>query len=132
MKLRAEYTCPLELVQDMIKGKWKPIILWRLHHGRSSLSQLERTIEGISQKMLLEHLKDLIEFEFIEKKTFEGYPLKVEYRLTENRGQKIIQALEIMQTMGVEYMKENDMQHILDRIIERKLHYDMILDKENK
>lgn len=132
MKLRDEYTCPLELVQDMIKGKWKPIILWRLHHGRSSLSQLERTIEGISQKMLLEHLKDLMEFEFIEKKTFEGYPLKVEYRLTENRGQKIIQALEIMQTMGVEYMKENDMQHILDKIRERKLHYDMILDEENK
>lgn len=30
MKMRTEYTCPLELVHDMIKGKWKPIILWRL------------------------------------------------------------------------------------------------------
>ena len=26
MKMRTEYTCPLELVHDMIKGKWKPII----------------------------------------------------------------------------------------------------------
>ena len=30
MKIRNDYTCPLELVHDMIKGKWKPIILWRL------------------------------------------------------------------------------------------------------
>ncbi len=29
MKIRTEYTCPLELVHDMTKGKWKPIILWR-------------------------------------------------------------------------------------------------------
>ncbi len=33
MKMRTEYTCPLELVNDMIKGKWKPIILWRLRVG---------------------------------------------------------------------------------------------------
>ncbi|EOS42093.1 hypothetical protein C810_04816 [Lachnospiraceae bacterium A2] len=33
MKMRDDYTCPLELVHDMIKGKWKPIILWRLRLG---------------------------------------------------------------------------------------------------
>ena len=41
MKLRDEYTCPLELIHDMIKGKWKPIILWRLRLGATSLSKLE-------------------------------------------------------------------------------------------
>ncbi|MEG1135752.1 MAG: transcriptional regulator, partial [Anaerovoracaceae bacterium] len=29
MLIRKEYTCPLELTHDMIKGKWKTIILWR-------------------------------------------------------------------------------------------------------
>ena len=57
MKLRETYTCPLELVHDMIKGKWKPIILWRLRLGKTTLAKLERDIEGITQKMLLEHLK---------------------------------------------------------------------------
>ena len=57
MKLRHTYTCPLELVHDMIKGKWKPIILWRLRLGKTSLAQLERDIEGITQKMLLECCK---------------------------------------------------------------------------
>ena len=50
MKLRDEYTCPLELVHDMIKGKWKPIILWRLRLGATSLSKLESDIDGITQK----------------------------------------------------------------------------------
>lgn len=30
MKMRNEYNCPLELTYDMIKGKWKPIIIWQL------------------------------------------------------------------------------------------------------
>ena len=78
MKVRSEYTCPLELVHDMIRGKWKSIILWRLRLGPTSLAKLERDIEGITQKMLLEQLKELIEFGFVEKKEYEGYPLHVE------------------------------------------------------
>ena len=59
MKMRKYYTCPLELTHDMIKGKWKPIILWQLSKGTSSLSDLKREIKGISQKMLLQHLNEL-------------------------------------------------------------------------
>lgn len=50
MKMRTEYTCPLELVHGMVKGKWEPIILWRLHLGAASLAKLERDIDGITQK----------------------------------------------------------------------------------
>ncbi len=128
MKLRDEYTCPLELVQDMTKGKWKCIIMWRLHHAPSSLSYLEKTIEGITQKMLLEHLRDLIEFEFVGKNTFEGYPLRVEYYLTEHRGVKFVEALEIMQNIGIEYMQQNGMQDNLDKIKERKEYYDSLME----
>ena len=88
MKIRTEFTCPLELTHDMIKGKWKPIILWRLRLGRTSLSKLEKDINGITQKMLLEQLKELIEFGLVSKITYDGYPLKVEYFLTEIQGKK--------------------------------------------
>lgn len=109
MKIRNEYTCPLEVAHDIIKGKWKPVILYQINHlGRTSLSRLEKDIKGISQKMLLEHLKELRKFGLIDKKTFEGYPLKVEYFLTEDKGRKIIQALEILQDIGQEYINEND------------------------
>lgn len=68
MKLREGFTCPLELIHDMIKGKWKPIILWRLRLEPTSLAKMEKDIDGITQKMLLEHLKELIAYGFVEKK----------------------------------------------------------------
>ena len=114
MKMRTEYTCPLELVHDMIKGKWKPIILWRLRLGATSLTKLEKDIDGITQKMLLEQLKELIDFGFVQKKTFEGYPLHVEYSLTEDMGKRILEALRIMQHIGIDYLKANEMEHILE------------------
>lgn len=113
MKIRNEYTCPLELTHDMIKGKWKPIILWRLRLGKMSLSKLEKDINGITQKMLLEQLKELIEFELVDKITYDGYPLKVEYFLTEDRGKKMLEALTIMQNIGIEFMLANGHENIL-------------------
>ena len=113
LKMREEYTCPLELVHDMIKGKWKPIILWRLRLGATSLSKLEKDIDGITQKMLLEQLKELIEYGFVEKKTFAGYPLRVEYSLTPDMGIEILKALRIMQHIGIDYLKVNGMENVL-------------------
>ncbi len=59
MKQRNEYTCPLELTHDAIRGKWKPIILWQLNKGGSSLSALKKEIVGISQKMLIQQLRQM-------------------------------------------------------------------------
>jgi DNA-binding HxlR family transcriptional regulator len=107
MKLRDGYTCPLEIIHDIIRGKWKTVILWQLNYRKiASLSQLEQDINGISQKMLLEQLNELREFDLVDKRVFPGYPLKVEYFLTEDKGQKMIKALEIMQEMGKEYINE--------------------------
>ena len=113
MKIRTEYTCPLELVHDMVKGKWKPIILWRLRLGATSLAKLEHDIDGITQKMLLEQLKELTDYGFVEKKSYEGYPLHVEYSLTKDMGMEIMEALRIMQHIGIDYLKANGMEHIL-------------------
>ena len=108
MKMRTEYTCPLELVHDMVKGKWKPIILWRLRLGATSLAKLERDIDDITQKMLLEQLKELMDYGFVEKKPYEGYPLHVEYSLTDGMGTEILEALRIMQHIGIDYLKANN------------------------
>ena len=112
MKIREEYTCPLELTHDITKGKWKPIILWQLRLGNTSLASLEKNIQGVNQKMLIDQLKELLEFRIIGKKTFEGYPLRVEYFLTA-RGEKMLEAITIMQNIGIEIMKENGMDDVL-------------------
>lgn len=129
MKIRDEYTCPLEVVHDIIKGKWKPIILWQLKKGPRSLSRLEHDISGISQKMLLEQLKELKEFGIIDKSSSEGYPLHVEYFLTEERGIKIIPALEIFQSIGVDYMVEHGMTDFLD---EKRISYTLQYPQKSK
>ena len=90
MKLRETYTCPLELVHDMIKGKWKPIILWRLRLGKTTLAKLERDIEGITQKMLLEHLKELTEFGLVSIVVSGGFHLNTVFCLSCPQGDLII------------------------------------------
>jgi len=115
MIIRENYTCPLEIVHDIIKGKWKTIIVFSLKDNRLSLSELQKKIDGISQKMLLEQLQELQEFGVIGKETFEGYPLHVEYFLTKKRGKEILEAVRIMQAVGVDYMVEHGMTEILDK-----------------
>lgn len=112
LKIREEYTCPLELTHDITKGKWKPIILWQLRLCNTSLASLEKNIHGVNQKMLIEQLKELLDFGMIGKKTYEGYPLRVEYFLTE-RGKKMLEAINIMQNIGIELMLENGMEDVL-------------------
>lgn len=120
MKIRDDYTCPLEIVHDIIRGKWKTIILFQLRSGNVTLSELEHGIEGITQKMLLQQLRELQQFGLVDKKEFQGYPLHVEYFLTEQRGRKMLEAIRIMQEIGVEYMVECGMTDILDQ---KGIHY---------
>jgi len=110
MKIRKDYTCPLEIVHDIVKGKWKTIIMFSLKNGPASLADLQRSIEGISQKMLLEQLRELQEWGMVGKTKYPGYPLHVEYYLTDDKGIRMLDALKIMQQLGIEYMIENDME----------------------
>lgn len=112
LKKRDEYTCPLEMTHDIIKGKWKPIIIWQLSKNNSSLAELKRSIVGISQKMLIQHLNELLECGVIGKEVSAGYPLKSEYYLTE-RGAKIFEAISIMQSIGIEMMIEDNREDFL-------------------
>lgn len=112
MKLRKEYTCPLEMTHDIIKGKWKPVILWQLSKGGCSLSSLKKSIQGISQKMLIQHLNELLECGMIGKIKEEGYPLKSEYFLT-GRGEKTFEAISIMQSIGIDLMLEDGREDFL-------------------
>ena len=107
MKLRKEITCPLELTHDLIRGKWKPIILWTLKEPQS-LSSLEKGIVGITEKMLLEHLGELVAYGIVAKKKSYGYPLQVEYSLTD-RGSRLVGALEILQEVGTALLQDDSL-----------------------
>lgn len=112
MKIRNQYTCPLEMTHDIMKGKWKPIIIWQLSQSDFSLSSLKKTISGISQKMLIQHLNDLITYGIVAKTLTKTYPLKSKYSLT-IRGKKLFEAISIMQSIGIEIMLEDHREDFL-------------------
>lgn len=64
-------------------------------------------------KMLLEQLKELMDSGFVEKQSFEGYPLHVEYSLTESQGRELLKALVVMQHIGIEYLKAEGKENLL-------------------
>ncbi len=113
MKLRRDYTCPLELAHDMLRGKWKPILIFQLRDGTVSFSALLHGICGITPKMLLEQLGELQQFGLVGKHSYPGYPLRVEYFLTP-QGERVLDAVRILQEVGVDYMVEHGMTAALD------------------
>jgi DNA-binding HxlR family transcriptional regulator len=113
MKIRENYTCPLEIVHDLIKGKWKTILIFQLRHGTQTFSELKYGIAGISEKMLLQQLKELQEFGIVGKTSYNGYPLHVEYFLT-SRGAQLLEGVLIMQNIGIDYMIEHGQKELLE------------------
>lgn len=105
MKLRESYTCPLEIAHDIVRGKWKTIIVFQLRGGSRSFSALLRSIAGVSEKMLLQQLKELRRFGLVDKSSTPGYPLHVDYFLTP-RGKQLLRAVEILQEIGAAYLLE--------------------------
>lgn len=105
MKIRNNPTCPLEIAHDMIRGKWKTIIIFQLRNGVQSLASLKKSINKITEKVLIEQLDELIDYGFISKKSYQGYPRKVEYSLT-SRGKKLLEIVYQLQDLGKEYLNE--------------------------
>ena len=54
-----------------------------------------------------------MDFGIVEKQSFEGYPLHVEYSLTESQGREMLKALIIMQHIGIEYLKAEGKENLL-------------------
>jgi DNA-binding HxlR family transcriptional regulator len=67
----------------VIGGKWKLRIIVALKEGAQRFNELQRTIEGISAKVLSAELKDLELNGFIKRNIYTGTPVVVEYELTD-------------------------------------------------
>ena len=82
----------------MLEGRWKLVILFHLFGGKTlRFSDLERAIDGISQKMLSQQLRQLERDRIITRIVHAEVPPKVEYHLTE-WGQSLCPALDRLLT----------------------------------
>jgi len=74
--------CPVTYTLGKVGGRWKPIIIYNLLSGKKRYSELRRLIPAITEKMLIQQLKQLETDKLIERKALPVVPPFVEYSLT--------------------------------------------------
>ncbi|WP_143307418.1 winged helix-turn-helix transcriptional regulator [Chitinophaga vietnamensis] len=78
----SETICPITYVMNKIGGHWKAIILYYLMSGPKRYSELKRSIPAITEKMLVQHLKQLAADNLIVRKVEQVIPPVTIYSLT--------------------------------------------------
>lgn len=99
------YYCNLEVTLEVIGGKWKGLILYYLVKGPKRTSELKRLVQNISQKMLIQTLKELEADGLVSRKMFNQVPPKVEYSTTE-LGQSLEPILKSLCQWGDDYAEK--------------------------
>ena len=92
--------CPLTFALNYIGGKWRLPIIWALSkNGTMRYNELKRSIEGITNMMLTQSLKELELNGIINRQQYMEIPPRVEYSLTDN-GKELIPALKALASWG--------------------------------
>jgi len=87
--------CYICSAQQIIRGKWKLLIIWLLRDAPKRFSQLQREIPNVKQGPLTDQLKDLKKNGLISRKSYNQVPPKVEYSLTQ-KGRELLEVMEAM------------------------------------
>jgi DNA-binding HxlR family transcriptional regulator len=75
-------TCPAETALKLISGRWKLLILALLFDGVKRFGELQKDLNGITQKVLTQQLRELEQDGIIHREVYPRIPPKVEYSLT--------------------------------------------------
>ena len=76
--------CPVETGIELLSGKWKGRILWKLHNEKTMrFGELRKALGNITEKMLTAQLRELESVNLINRKVYTEVPPRVEYSLTE-------------------------------------------------
>ena len=97
--------CPVELTLLLISNKWKILIIRDLLEGTKRFSELKKSINNISQKVLTSNLREMEENELLTRKIYPEVPPRVEYTLTDI-GYSLKPLLDDMDKWGTWYRSE--------------------------
>lgn len=93
--IRKKYQVGVEAALEVMRGKWKPLIIYHLLTGPKRTSELRRLVPGITQKVLTTQLRCLEQDEIITRTIYQEIPPKVEYTLTDY-GRSLKPALDLL------------------------------------
>jgi len=97
--------CTVEATLNLIGGKWKGVILYRLLTEQVlRFNQLRRLLPNITQRMLTNQLRELESDGLITRKIYPEVPPKVEYRLTDY-GQTLAPVIHALKAWGDTYVE---------------------------
>ena len=99
------FRCGLEAVLAILGGKWKPLIVYHLAGGPKRTGQLRQLVTNVSEKMLIQHLKELTDDGVVRRIDFQTVPPHVEYELTEF-GRSLAQVLAPLCEWGTHHNDE--------------------------
>ena len=103
MKTKDELpVCPVATAVSIIGGKWKLLIIRNLKERPWRFNELQRDIEGISQKVLTDSLRQMIDDGLVYRHDYQEIPPKVEYGLTE-LGKEMLPIIDALADFGNYY-----------------------------
>lgn len=94
--------CPVEYTASILSNKWKCLILRDLIEGTKRFNELNKSIIGISAKVLTENLRELENDGIVKRKTYAVVPPKVEYSLSA-KGEELKPIIDLMKEYGNKY-----------------------------
>ena len=74
--------CPSRRVLSVLAEKWTLLVVSRLADGPMRTAEIRRSVDGISEKMLIQTLRKLEGFALVSRRSYPEVPPRVEYRLT--------------------------------------------------
>src|SRR5690349_19391279 len=95
----AETVCGLDAALAVIGGKWKPLILFHLYRGSRRFGELRRLIGAVSEKVLIQQLRDLEAAGVVLRKDHQEVPPRVDYSITDF-GRSLAECLEPLCAWG--------------------------------
>ena len=101
----AGFTCGLDATLRVISGKWKPLIIYFLLEGPNRYGALKRAVRDVSDKVLIQQLKELEADGIVLRTDYKEVPPRVDYSLTP-LGRSLAGALEPLCAWGTENMAE--------------------------
>ena len=105
--IQNEVQCPVKKTLDVIGGKWKLRLIYQINTDVRRYGDLRRLLPDISEKMLIQELKSLVEYGVLNKKSYNEIPPRVEYTLTD-KGKEILPIIELMIKFGTEEQTKNN------------------------
>lgn len=98
-KILPNLNCGLDLIGEVLYGKWKIRLLWFINEGHQRPSKLQRKIPDATRRVLNIQLKELEDHELITKKIYPVLSTKVEYSLTDF-GRTLIPVISVLGNWG--------------------------------